>query len=143
MTLFNKNFIKNLIDNYFIKKEISNYIYYDDLFYDGLSEILNYMIESPDTHKNCYIFYNNFKFININELLNNNDNLLEYQIFISFIYEILNKMQLLDYSNYRITNETLYNEIYNHHEFHFIKDLILELKFNNDIIKLTNQFKNI
>ena len=61
MEIFNIDFVKEIIHNYFSIMQISHYIYYNDSFYYKLSQILNAMLECPHYSNNCYLFFENYK----------------------------------------------------------------------------------
>lgn len=143
MNIFNKEFIKLIIEKYFIKNNISNYIYYKDSLYDNLGLLLNEMISIPEYHKHCYIFNENVKLIKFDDLLEDHDILLEYQPMIMFIYEILLKLQMLDYFNYVIDEFSLFDELIINIEFSFMRTLVNEYNFKNEMNDISKQFKNI
>jgi len=139
MNLFNDAIIKSIIDRYFNKQYIRNYIYYDNSFYQQLASIVNEMLLIPEYHKACSIFSYNYEFIDLDNLLDNYENLLEYQIFLPFIYEVLVKIQLLDCYNFTINNEKLVEELGYYQEFNFLKDILN----NIEIDSLAKQLRNI
>ena len=143
MSIFNRDFIKLIIGKYFVKDNISNYVYYSDSLYDSLGLLLNEMICIPEYHKHCFMFNENVKLIKFDELLEDHDILLEYQSIIMFIYEILLKLQLLDYFNYVIDESYLLNELDINIEFNFMRSLVNDLNFNNEMNNISKQFKNI
>jgi hypothetical protein len=143
MCIFNKDFIKIIIEKYFVKDNISNYVYYSDILYENLGLLLNEMIYIPEYHKYCYIFSENVKLIKFDELLEDYDILLEYQSIIMFVYEVLLKLQLLDYYNYIIDDSSLFNELIINNEFSFMTSLVNELNFNYEMNIISKQFKNI
>jgi hypothetical protein len=143
MNIFNKDFTKLIINNYFIKDSISHYIYYTDSLYENLSLLLNEMINIPEYHKYCYSFNQNTRFINLDKLLDDYENLLEYQSIIMFIYEILLKLQLLDYYNNTIDETKLFEELLINIEFNFMRSLVDNISFNNEMNIISNSFKNI
>ena len=143
MNIFNKDFIKLIINDYFIKDCISHYVYYTDSLYENLALILNEMINISEYHKYCYLFNENNKFINLDKLLDDYEILLEYQSLVMFIYEILLKLQLLDYYNNTIDETKLFEEMLINVEFNFMKQLVDNISFNNEMNIISNSFKNI
>ena len=101
------------------------------------------MIKYPYYNNHCLFFNQNLELINFNMLLEDNKNLFEYQSFMLLIYELLLKLQLLDCFNFSIDENVLFHEINNYPEFFFMKILVNEIKFNNDMDNLSNQFKKI
>ena len=111
--------------------------------YDNLGLLLNKMIPIPEYHKQCYMFNENVKLIKFDDLLEDHDVLLEYQPMIMFIYEVLLKLQMLDYYNYVIDESSLYNELIINTEFSFMRTLVNDYNFNNEMNDISKQFKNI
>jgi hypothetical protein len=130
MNLFNDAIIKSIIDRYFNKQHIRNYIYYDNTFYQQLASIVNKMILIPEYHRACYIFNYNFEFIDLSNLLENYKIFLDYQIFLAFIYEVLVKMQILDCYNFIVNSEKLIEELDYYPEFNFLKDILNDLRID-------------
>jgi len=60
-----------------------------------------------------------------------------------FIYEILLKLQLLDYYNNTIDETKLFEEILINVEFNFMRQLVDNISFNNEMNIISNSFKNI
>tara|TARA_B110000971_G_C19534178_1_gene287328 strand:- start:242 stop:511 length:270 start_codon:yes stop_codon:yes gene_type:complete len=89
------------------------------------------------------MFNENVKLIKFDDLLEDHDVLLEYQPMIMFIYEVLLKLQMLDYYNYVIDESSLYNELIINTEFSFMRTLVNDYNFNNEMNDISKQFKNI
>jgi len=143
MEIFNIDFVKEIIHNYFSIMQISHYIYYNDSFYYKLSQILNAMLECPHYSNNCYLFFENYKMINLDRLLDKYSVLLEYQVLLPFIYEILLIMQTVDYYNISVTDKLLIELLETDPKFSFMLSTVEEIKNQMDVDDITNQFRDL
>lgn len=139
-SIFNINIIKEIIFNYFNCERISNYIYYSDSFYITLSKILNEMLECPHYDNSCHIFFENYKMIDINRLLEHYDIFLECQILLPFLYEILLIMQTVDSYNITINDKLLFELLEDDQRFGFMLNTVLEIKNKMDIDDIIYNF---
>ena len=127
--IFTGDLLKVIIKDYFNQDNIKNYVYYDQNFFIGLTLLLNNMV-SKYYIDNCMVFFENYKDIDMNRLLDHHDHFLEIQPLLYFLYEIMCKMNLLNhYIN--ITDINLWEEISKHNEFNFLFTLINNLKADN------------
>jgi len=143
MQIFNIFLIKEIIKNYFNCQKISNYIFYNDSFYIKLSQILNEILECPHYENHCYIFFENYKIIDMDRLLENYNIFLECQIIFPFLYEILSIMQTVDYYNISIDDKLLFELFETDQRFSFINNTIQEIKNEMDVDIITNQFRDL
>lgn len=140
--LFSKDFVKLIIDIFFYKNEIKfNYKYYQESFYNKLADILNLLIDE-NYIEYCEIFSYNKDYIDIDKLLDNYYCINNYIELIYLLYEIIIKINMLDYYNINIDDNILLQELYYHNNLNFILKLI-EKKENNNINKIINSFNNI
>lgn len=127
--IFTEDLLKVIIKDYFNQDNIKNYVYYDQNFFIGLTLLLNNMV-SKYYIDNCMIFFENYKDIDMNRLLDHHDHFLEIQPLLYFLYEIMCKMNLLNhYIN--ITDINLWEELSKHKEFNFLSKLINNLNVDN------------
>jgi hypothetical protein len=123
-TLFSKESIKLIINNFFYKTEIKyNYKHYHESFYDKLAYILNLLIDE-NYIEYCEMFSYNKEYIDINKLLDNYYCLNNYIELIYLLYEIIIKINMLDYSYHYIDDIILLKELEYHKNLNFILILI-------------------
>ena len=143
MSLFNILFIKNIIDKYFNKHLISNYIHYDDSFYITLAEVLNSIYCFEHYNNYCQIFFDYKDQIDINNLLINFPSLLEYQTIILLLFKILEQINMVDFYNFKIDSTLLLDELLNNNNFNFLNEKVSEIKYNYDLENITNKFQKL
>jgi hypothetical protein len=143
MSIFNISLIKEIIDKYFNKYLISNYVYYDDSFYNTLAEILNSIYISEYYNNICQNFLNYNDQVDLNNLLNNYPLLLEYQSIIFLLFKILEQTNMIDHYNFKIDGLLLLDELNNNNNFYFLNEIVNEIKFNYDLENVTNTLKKI
>ncbi len=123
MTLFNSILLKEIIEKYFNKQPISNYMLYNIEYYFLLSELLNSILDSEYYINNCNQFLNLTSDINFDNLLEDYPILLEYQPVILLFYKILEQTNLL----YPV-NINLSTVLENNNNFYFLRNIIIKLK---------------
>ena len=143
MSIFNISLIKEIIDKYFNKYLISNYVYYDDSFYNTLAEVLNSIYSSEYYNNICQNFLNYNDQIDLNNLLNNFPSLLECQSVIFLLFKILEQINMIDYYNLKIDGILLLDELNNNNNFYFLNEIVNEIKFNYDLENVTKKLKKI
>jgi len=143
MSIFNISLIKEIIDKYFNKYLISNYVYYDDSFYNKLIDVLNSIYSSEYYNNQCQHFLNYNDQVDLNNLLNNYPILLECQSIIFLLFKILEQINMIDYYNFKIDGELLLNELHNNNNFYFLNEIVNEIKFSYELEDITTKFKNI
>ena len=143
MSIFNISLIKEIIDKYFNKYLISNYVYYDDSFYNKLIDVLNSIYSSEYYNNQCQHFLNYNDQVDLNNLLNNYPILLECQSIIFLLFKILEQSNMIDYYNFKIDGELLLNELHNNNNFYFLNEIVNEIKFSYELEDITTKFKNI
>lgn len=143
MSIFNTLLLKEIINKYFNKYLISNYIYYNDSFYIILAEILNNIYDSEYYNNQCQHFLNYNDQVDLNNLLNNVPSLLECQSIIFLLFKILEQINMIDYYNFKIDGELLLNELQNNNNFYFLNEIVNQIKFSYELEDITTKFKNI
>jgi hypothetical protein len=143
MSIFNTLLLKEIINKYFNKYLISNYIYYNDSFYIILAEILNNIYDSEYYNNQCQHFLNYNDQVDLNNLLNNVPSLLECQPIIFLLFKILEQINMIDYYNFKIDGELLLNELQNNNNFYFLNEIVNQIKFSYELEDITTKFKNI
>ena len=143
MSIFNTLLLKEIINKYFNKYLISNYIYYNDSFYIILAEILNNIYDSEYYNNQCQHFLNYNDQVDLNNLLNNVPSLLECQSIIFLLFKILEQINMIDYYNFKIDGELLLNELQNNNNFYFLNEIVNQIKFTYELEDITTKFKNI
>jgi hypothetical protein len=143
MSIFNILLIKEIIDKYFNKYLISNYVYYDDSFYNTLAEVLNSIYSSEYYNNICQNFLNYNDQVDLNNLLNNIPSLLECQTIIFLLFKILEQTNMIDYYNLKIDGVLLLDELNNNNNFNFLYEIVNEIKFNYDLENVTKKLKKI
>jgi len=143
MSIFNMSLLKEIIDKYFNKYLISNYVYYNDSFYIILAEILNNIYDSEYYNNQCQHFLNYNDQVDLNNLLNNVPSLLECQPIIFLLFKILEQINMIDYYNFKIDGELLLNELQNNNNFYFLNEIVNQIKFTYELEEITTKFKNI
>lgn len=143
MSIFNILLVKEIIDKYFNKYLISNYVYYNDSFYTILAEVLNSIYSSEYYNNMCQSFLNYNDQVDLNNLLNNFPLLLECQSIIFLLFKILEQINMIDHYNFKIDGVLLLDELKNNNNFSFLNVIVDEIKFNYDLENITKKFKKI
>ena len=141
--MFNILLVKEIIDKYFNKYLISNYVYYNDSFYNTLAEVLNSIYSSEYYINTCQNFLNYNDQVDLNNLLNNFPLLLECQSIIFLLFKILEQINMIDHYNFKIDGILLLNELKNNNNFYFLNVIVDEIKFNYDLENVTNKLKKM
>lgn len=143
MHIFNILLIKEIIDKYFNKYLISNYVCYDDSFYTTLAEVVNSIYGSEYYNNICQNFLNYNDQVDLNNLLNNYPLLLECQAIIFLLFKILEQINMIDHYNLKIDGVLLLDELKNNNNFYFLNEIVDEIKFNYDLENVTKKLKKI
>jgi uncharacterized protein (UPF0276 family) len=143
MPIFNILLIKEIINKYFNKYLISNYVCYDDSFYTTLADVLNSIYSSEYYNNICQNFLNYNDQVDLNNLLNNYPLLLECQSVIFLLFKILEQINMIDNYNFKIDGVLLLDELKNNNNFYFLNEIVDEIKFNYDLENVTRKFKKI
>lgn len=143
MPIFNILLIKEIINKYFNKYLISNYVCYDDSFYTTLADVLNSIYSSEYYNNICQNFLNYNDQVDLNNLLNNYPLLLECQSVIFLLFKILEQINMIDNYNFKIDGVLLLDELKNNNNFYFLNEIVDEIKFNYDLENVTKKFKKI
>jgi hypothetical protein len=141
--MFNILLLKEIIDKYFNKYLISNYVYYNDSFYSTLVEVLNSIYTSEYYNNMCQSLLNYNDQIDLNNLLNNFPLLLECQSIIFLLFKVLEQINMIDHYNVKIDGMLLLDELKNNNNFYFLNEIVDEIKFNYDLENVTNIFKKM
>ncbi len=123
MTIFNPILLKEIIEKYFNKQPISNYMLYNIEYYFLLSELFNTIFDSEYYINSCNQFLNLSNDIDFDNLLEDFPILLEYQPIILLFYKILEQTNLL----YPV-NINLIIILENNNNFYFLRNIINKLK---------------
>lgn len=143
MPIFNILLIKEIIDKYFNKYLISNYVCYDDSFYTTLADVLNSIYSSEYYNNICQNFLNYNDQVDLNNLLNNYPLLLECQSVIFLLFKILEQINMIDNYNLKIDGVLLLDELNNNNNFYFLNEIVNDIKFNYDLENVTNTLKKM